>query len=88
MERKSQKQLEDNFIDQKLAEAFGYQDEQLAEELDTVAAEAGDDLPRAPAGRLWIDLNARSPRELQAARRSACAKWSKCWRPLLFWGQW
>ena len=47
MERKSQKQLEDNFIDQKLAEAFGYQDEQLAEELDAVAAEAGDDLPRA-----------------------------------------
>ncbi len=52
MERKSQKQLEDNFIDQKLAEAFGYQDEQLAEELDTVAAEAGDDLPRAPGGEL------------------------------------
>ena len=52
MERKSQKQLEDNFIDQKLAEAFGYQDEQLAEELDAVAAEAGDDLPRAPGGEL------------------------------------
>lgn len=52
MEKKSQKQLEDNFIDQKLAEAFGYQDEQLAEELDTIAAEAGDDLLRAPGGEL------------------------------------
>lgn len=51
MERKSQEYLEDNFIDQTAAKACGFDDDQLAEELDAALA-AGDPLPKAPGGEL------------------------------------
>lgn len=50
MEKKRQQQLDDNFIEQKMAEAFGYSDEQLAEELDRIAREAQGSIPQPPEG--------------------------------------
>ena len=43
-------QADDNFIDQKIAEAFGYGDQQLAEELDRAVAAAKEQPSTAPEG--------------------------------------
>ena len=40
MKNNDKRQLDNNFIEQKVAEAFGYSDEQLAEELDRLMEEA------------------------------------------------
>lgn len=49
---KEQLELNDNFIDQKMAEAFGFGEEQLADELDQAMAAAKGQLPKAPDGEL------------------------------------
>lgn len=49
---KEQLELNDNFIDRKMAEAFGFEDQQLADELDQAIAAANGQLPKAPEGEL------------------------------------
>lgn len=59
MKNNDKRQLDNNFIEQKVAEAFGYSDEQLAEELDRLMEEAEksqDKALEAPEGefeRIW-----------------------------------
>ncbi len=52
MKSRKQKELDRNFIDEKLAEAFGYGDEQLEGELDRALEAAREDRHRAPEGEL------------------------------------
>ncbi|MCI8661950.1 MAG: hypothetical protein HFG69_01570 [Hungatella sp.] len=52
MKSRKQKELDRNFIDEKLAEAFGYGDEQLEGELDRALEAAKEDRHRAPEGEL------------------------------------
>ena len=52
MKKNDQRQLEDNFIERRIAEAFGYTEDQLADQLDRFMEEAeknGQNLPKAPA---------------------------------------
>lgn len=77
VKRKSQKHLDDNFIDQKLAEAFGYQDEQLAEELDAITAGAGDDMPKGPGGELQKIMDRLDRGESRRTSRCRVARMRK-----------
>lgn len=52
MKNRNQIELEDNFIEQSLPEAFGYGEEQLAQEMERMQEEAEDDSSRPPAGEL------------------------------------
>lgn len=52
MKSRKRKELDRNFIDEKLAEAFGYGDEQLEGELDRALEAAKEDRHRAPEGEL------------------------------------
>lgn len=63
MEKRREQQLDDNFIEQIMAEAFGYSDEQLAEELDQIAQEVGESVPEAPEGefeKIWERVDKRN----------------------------
>lgn len=59
MKKNDKRQLDNNFIEQKIAEAFGYSDEQLAKELDRFVEEAkrsDNKALEAPEGefeRIW-----------------------------------
>lgn len=57
MKNRNQIELEDNFIDQRVAEAFGYGDEQLENELDDAVAAAEENGCRAPEGELERIVN-------------------------------
>lgn len=57
MKNRNQIELEDNFIEERLAEAFGYGDEQLANELDDAVAAAEENGCRAPEGELERIMN-------------------------------
>lgn len=52
MKNRNQIELEDNFIEQSLPEAFGYGEEQLAQEMERMQEEAEDDSSRPPASEL------------------------------------
>lgn len=62
MKNKEKRQLDNNFIEQQIAKAFGYSDEQLASELDRFMEEAeksDDKALEAPEGefeRIWNRL--------------------------------
>ncbi len=73
MKNKNQMQADDNFIDQKIAEAFGYGDQQLAEELDRAVAAAKEQPPTAPEGELQRIIN-RLDRKSAAKRRKSRMK--------------
>ena len=61
MKNKNQWQLDDNFIEKKLAESFGYENEQLVQELDhfkeQVSTEYSVGRSRAPEGEFQRILN-------------------------------
>lgn len=57
MKNRNQKELEDNFIEERIAEAFGYGDEQLENELDDAVAAAEENGYRAPEGELERIMN-------------------------------
>lgn len=57
MKNRNQIEVEDNFIDQRVAEAFGYGDEQLENELDDAVAAAEENGYRAPEGELERIMN-------------------------------
>lgn len=59
MKNKNQWQLDDNFIENKLTEAFGCTNQQLAEELDRYQEQAAvsDAMPRGPEGEFQRILN-------------------------------
>lgn len=48
MKKNDKRQLDDNFIEQKIADAFGYTDEKLAAELDRFMAEAASERGQRP----------------------------------------
>ena len=73
MKNKNQMQADDNFIDQKIAEAFGYGDQQLAEELDRAVAAAKEQPSTAPEGELQRIIN-RLDRKSAAKRRKSRMK--------------
>lgn len=57
MKNRNQIEVEDNFIDQRVAETFGYGDEQLENELDDAVAAAEENGYRAPEGELERIMN-------------------------------
>lgn len=74
MKKTDKRQLDNNFIERKIAKAFGYADEQLAEELDRFAAEAEKSDNRAleaPEGefdRIWDRVEGESGRRRKGSR--------------------
>ena len=70
MKNKSQTQIDDNFIDQKMAEAFGYGDQQLADELDRAVAAAKEQPPSAPEGELQRIINRLERKAVVKHRKS------------------
>lgn len=68
MKNRNQKELEDNFIEERLAEAFGYGDEQLANELDDAVAAAEENGCRAPEGELERIMNRLESRPIPRRR--------------------
>ena len=77
MKNKNQMQADDNFIDQKIAEAFGYGDQQLAEELDRAVAAAKEQPPTAPEGELQRIINRLDRKSAAKHRKSRMKKMVK-----------
>lgn len=72
MKKDDQRQLDDNFIEQKIAEAFGYTEDQLSEELDRFMEEAEkcqEEIPDAPEGEFQRILD-RAKAEMKGQRKS------------------
>lgn len=72
MKKDDQRQLDDNFIEQKIAEAFGYTEDQLSEELDRFMEEAEkcqEEIPDAPKGEFQRILD-RAKAEMKGQRKS------------------
>lgn len=69
MKKNDIRQPDDNFIEQKIAEAFGYTDEQLAQELDRFVEEAEKsddkalDAPEGEFQRIWDRVEKETGRE-------------------------
>jgi len=59
--------LDDKFIDQIMAEAFGYEEDQLAGEMDRIVREAGENMPKGPEGEFQKILARVEREEAKAA---------------------